>query len=462
MAQNSLLLQAKMLTASAGNITITQGVDGIVNLGLNLDNYTQATNISITATNKNIALVGNGLTFNSNKVYTAADANAASGVAVLSASSLLTASQVPVDGITLVQDGVTGKIKVATIRFKNTYSVTEVVNHVPTAINVAGVEVLLSDVELGDQLIIAVTSGGYAAGNIYTRKTVTNGKLTDDFVKYLFEQNMDAMVQGTVNYHIDATEYAAVTDLAASGVTGSKVITHDGITLLKSVNASSAFSGTGTAASALGLADGGIAISKLVNTASTSAPSNWVFSGAAITSGSVGISYLPVASTTKGIVSVAASTGLALSSGALSLDLKTIATNSYLSGDGKAVATGLSVLIGGGLTSGVEGDAGKIVVDTSVVATRTYVSEQVGSVAAAIVAPIDFTSASITSNILTINAAAIPKAIVKKTIDGETTTLTNFLPIFPDTVTVPDEDGVRTFTIDLAGLTIIGNWQVLF
>lgn len=464
MALNGIILQAKMLESTNGSVNLTQGATGKVNFGVNLGNFSTTEDINITATSKAINLTGSSLKFNTNDVLTSAQKNVANGIAGLDANTKLSAAQIPVDGTTLLYDSVNKVIKLATIKVNNTFTVSAITSDIPTTILAGEESKTISDIEVGDQIVLSVAAGGYAAGSVFIRKQTSTGKISDDFAQTTFDQNMDSMSQGSNNFFINAAQHAVVVELSQTGEDGSRVLSHDGAVVLKTVNVDTKyFNGNGTAGegNAISIKSGAITADRLKNEA-VALPSSWTISGGQITSGIVGVNYLPVASTTKGIVSIAAGSGLTVNNGALSLNLA-LAANSVLTGDGKAAATGLNLLYGTGLVRATKGaDTGKLVVDTNTIATKTYVTEQISAIVSASVAPIDFTSADLVDSVLTVEAPILPKAIVKVTGTGESAVYSNLTPIFPDTMTAMDVDGNRTFTIDLSGFTLDGDWQVMF
>ena len=108
---------------------------------------------------------------------------------------------------------------------------------------------------------------------------------------------------------------------------------------------------------------------------------------------------------------------------------------------------------GSGITIAADGKAS---VDTAVIATKASVDTVAGRVTKLEQAAVPFTSTDLADGILTVEAKLIPKGICKSD-------YTSLLPVFPETMTAPaDDTGLSSFTLDLNGLSLVGDWLVVF
>ena len=197
-----------------------------------------------------------------------------------------------------------------------------------------------------------------------------------------------------------------------------------------------------TGLNASNLATGTVPLARLSD-ATVSAKGIASFATANFTVSSGAVSLKAATATTLGGVKVAAATTSGITLGA----------------DG---ALSLAVVKGTGL-SGAGTSASPLAVDTATIATKDSVNTLQTQVDKLDQQAIPFTTASNTApaiytsatGVLKVTATRIPRGICKED-------YTNLMPIFPEAMTAPNAQGQSVYDIDLNGITLTGNWLVVF
>lgn len=318
MANNSILLTARMISSDSTLTIVQSAANGGLNFKVNtiaesqvtgltaklttmsnqiqeleqgsidLANYVAPAGIKLSTTDAAFEIVATAATVNGKSIVVEDDIanvlrstqlNVNNGVAGLDAQGKLTASQIPVDGINIVIEN--GKVTLKSLRVNNTFTVNSVEDDVPVATDgTAGV-----DIEVGDQIVIGqdIASTEYKAGQVWIRVKATDGKISSDYANtsYKFNQSMDSMTQGSNNKFLSAAEYTVVSGLGDSSgnlTYNSAILFHAGnLNVAKSVE----FTGTGATGNALTLAAGGVAFAKMVQ--SGAVPAGWTMAASQLT-----------------------------------------------------------------------------------------------------------------------------------------------------------------------------------
>lgn len=482
-------MQGKIDALESGTIDLSAyTTEGAVSM-------TAGTTFTIAATNA-VAVTGSAFTFGGKNVVTEdklsvyelkAQKNVANGYAGLDASKLLDGTQLPIDATTLELKG--GKLAVKTLPRVDNHVATGAVEGVPTIDGGATPEV-------GD--IVAFKNDATSnAGEIYYRHSASTGKLADDYtlMNFQFVANLDNITQGTTNKYLNAGQLQMIEKLAIDeNGDGLKV---DGILLVREdALDNNVFTKTGTQ---WGLTDGGVAFAKMVQTGAV--PSGWTVAASQVTGLDAELDSVVKTVAVTGPDALTATVegteltlelkltgditsseaGLAINAGtgagqflkftsantlpALSganltaLNASNLATGTVpaarlpIAGATAATKGAVYTEAGSGITIAADGKAS---VDTAVIATKASVDTVAGRVTKLEQAAVPFTSTDLADGILTVEAKLIPKGICKSD-------YTSLLPVFPETMTAPaDDTGLSSFTLDLNGLSLVGDWLVVF
>ena len=489
--------------------TIEDEISALETEQLDLSAYSSEAVISLTTTSASgikLAAPENTFTFNNKIVVTedkisdvlrTSNVNTANGVAGLDNNSLLTVSQLPIDNDTLVIKN--GKLAIATMKVNNTYTVDTVDADIPTMTD----GTVGTDVEIGDQIIFPSKIGAYEAGSVYIRYQTTTNKIADDYANtsYTFDYNMDSMTQGSNNHYLTTAKYNIVEALTVSD---SKLFySSKQLAFLEDITVTTdnvTITGDGSSSNRIALKTASITAAYLSSEANA-LPASWSITGAQVTSGVIDVARLPntIAKSVTATAPVVAA--IEPSSGALTISITTNVVNGLVKLDENGAYPALSGSLitnlnaaqlatgvvptarlpkasgattfgivklastGKGLTISEDGNLDISTEEGGVVATKSEVEEiqaQVDTIQEAVAnlsvkqQPVAFTSDTLADGVLTVtDAYTSPKAICKSD-------YSNLIMVGYSTRTAPNGLGQSTYTIDLTGLTLTGDWLVLF